>query len=111
MWNNQLREILPGVEDVNLALIGDNVADNVDVEPWIYYFVIQIVLDEAKWTADVLDKAKAVFPNSAGRDDEIYYNAMEANPDLVLVEDQMINTEVRFYGICDNRFLSLELRK
>ena len=94
MWHNQLREILPGVEDVNLAFIGDNNADAVDADPWIYYFIIQVVFDESQWTADVGEQMKAIFPNSGGEDSEVFYKAMEANPDLILVENEILNTEV-----------------
>ena len=94
MWHNQLREILPGVEDVNLALIGDNNADAIAVEPWIYYFVIQVVFDESKWTSDVSEQMKTIFPNSGGEDSEMFYNAMSANPDLILVENEIINFDV-----------------
>ena len=106
MWHNQLREILPGVEDVNLAFIGDNNADAVDVEPWIYYFVVQVVFDESKWTADVGEHMKAIFPNLAGEGSEVFYKAMEANPDLILVEDQLLNMDVSLstinYGFFEN---------
>ena len=94
MWHNQLREILSGVEDVNLAFIGDNNADSVAVENWIYYFVIQVVFDESQWTADVAEQMKAIFPNSGGEDSQVFYKAMVANPDLILVENEILNTEV-----------------
>lgn len=94
MWHNQLREILPGVEDVNLALIGDNNADAVAVESWIYYFVVQVVFDESQWTANVTDQMKAIFPNYEGEDSEVFYKAMAANPDLILVENEILNVDV-----------------
>ena len=99
MWHNQLREILPGVEDVNLALIGDNNADAIAVEPWIYYFVIQVVFDESKWSADVSQQMKTIFPNSGGGDSEMFFKAMSTNPDLILVENEIINLDVRFFCI------------